>query len=136
MRKKPLLESERRRYIRLQPKEPISVRFKVIEESKRRKIAIANQAKMKSVSAGGMFLEIPLLKPKMLVGLLRGTHILSLQIDIPNVSHPIKALARVIWVEGEKGAGSDRYGVGVSFLGITEDDRDKIMNYVVDRYAD
>ena len=133
MRKKPYLESERRRYIRLRPKKPISVRFKVIEESKGRKVAVADRAKTRSVSAGGMFLEIPLLEPKMLEGLLRGTHLLSLQIDIPNASHPIKALARVIWVEGEKGVDADRYGVGVSFLAVTDDDREKIMNYVIDR---
>ncbi len=135
MRKKPDLESERRRYIRLRPKEPISVRFKVIEESRKRKVAAADRAKTRSVSAGGMFLEIPLLEPKMLEGLLRGTHILSLEIDIPNAPHSIKALARVIWVEGEKGVKSDRYGVGLSFLGIREDDRDKIMNYVIDTYS-
>ena len=79
-----------------------------------------------------MFLEIPPLKPKMLDGLLRGTHVLSLQIDIPNVSRPIKVLARVIWVEGKRRVDSNRYGVGVSFIGISEDDREKIMNYVID----
>lgn len=133
MRKKPYFESERRRYVRLEPEEPISVRFKVIEESRRRKVATGtDRAKTKSVGGGGMFLEIPPLKPKMLDGLLRGTHVLSLQIDIPNVSRPIKVLARVIWVEGKRRVDSNRYGVGVSFIGISEDDREKIMNYVID----
>ena len=135
MRKKPYLESERRRYIRLEPKEPVSVRFKVVEESRGSKVAATDQAKTRSMSAGGMFLEIPLLKPEMLEGLLKGTHLLFLEIDIPDAPHPIKALARVIWVEGEKGKKSDRYGVGVSFLSIKEDDRDKIMNYVIDTYS-
>ena len=135
MEKKPYSKSERRRYIRLEPKEPISVRFKVVEESRSRKAAAADQAKTRSVSAGGMFLEIPLLKPEMLDGLLRGTHLLSLQIDIPDASHPIKALARVVWVETEKEVKSDKYGVGVSFLGIREEDRDKIVNYVIDSYS-
>lgn len=135
MGKKPYSESERRRYIRLEPKQPVSVRFKVVEESRSRKVAAADQAKTRSVSAGGMFLEIPFLKPEMLAGLLKGTHLLSLQIDIPDASHPIKALARVVWVEAEKEVKSDKYGVGVSFLGIREEDRDKIMNYVIDSYS-
>lgn len=75
-----------------------------------------------------MFLEIPPLKPKLLEGLLRGTHDLFPEIDIPTVSQPIEALARVVWVEGNI---QDGYGVGISFLSINEEDRDKLISYII-----
>ena len=128
MKKGKLIHSERRRYVRLQPKEAISVRFKVITRAEEEKALLNCLAKIKNASGGGMFLEIPPLKPKLLEGLLRGTHGLFLEIDIPTVSQPIEALARVVWVEGNI---QDGYGVGVSFLSLNEEDRDKLISYII-----
>ncbi len=129
MKKEKLIRSERRSYIRFQLKEAVSVRFKVVIRAEGDKAIVSHQVKTKNVSGGGMFLETPLLKPKLLEGLLQGTHELLLEIDTPAVSRPIKALAKVVWVEGKN---SDGYGVGVSFLSINEEDRDKLMNYLIE----
>lgn len=128
MKKGKLTNSERRRYIRLQPKEAISVRFKVISREEGEKAAGSHRAKTKNVSGGGMFLQTPILKPMILEGVLRGTHNLFLEIDVPTVPYPIKALAKAVWVEGKDG---DGYGIGVSFLSINEEDRDKLTNYII-----
>ena len=129
MKKGKLAHSERRRHVRLPIKEAISVCFKVVTRAEGEKAIVSHQVKTKNVSGGGMFLEIPLLKPKLLEGLLQGTHELTLEIDIPIVSHPVKALAKVVWVEGRN---SLRYGVGVSFLSINEEDRDKLIMYLIE----
>ena len=128
MNRGKLTRSERRKYVRLQPKEAISVRFKVVTQTEGEKTASSHRAKTKDVSGGGMFLEISLLKPTLLEGVLRGTHNLFLEIDVPTLSHPLKALAKVVWVEGKA---SDKYGVGVSFLSINEEDRDNLMEYII-----
>jgi len=128
VKKGKLTSSEKRRYVRLQPKEAISVHFKIVTQAEGEKVT-SHQAKTKNVSGGGMFLEIPLLQSKLLEGILLGTHNLLLNIDIPAVSHPVKALAKVVWVEGKN---SSRYGVGVSFLSINEEDRNKLVNYIIE----
>ncbi|NOX97615.1 MAG: PilZ domain-containing protein [Nitrospirae bacterium] len=121
--------SEKRKYVRLQPKEAISVHFKIVTKSEGEKVPIHHRAKTKNVSGGGMFLEIPLLEPKLLEGVLRGTHNLFLEINIPTSSYLVKALAKVVWIEGKT---SKQYGVGVSFLSINEEDRDKLMEYIIE----
>jgi c-di-GMP-binding flagellar brake protein YcgR len=86
------------------------------------------------VSGGGLFLELPYIEPATVEELLKGEKQLSLEIKIPNSAEPIKALAKVAWMEGRKEGDRYLYGAGVSFIRIDENDRDEIINYIIDLY--
>lgn len=133
IKKKKEIVSERRRYVRISPPEPIQVKYNLVEDHGEGGTE-TNKASSQSVSGGGLFLELPYLEPREVEGLLRGEKKLSLQIYIPNLSQPIKALGQVMWMEGKKEGERYFYGAGVSFIRIDEDDRDEIINYIIDLY--
>ena len=125
--------SERRRYVRISPSEPIQVKYNLVKDQGEGDTA-TNKASSQSVSGGGLFLELPYLEPGEVEGLLKGEKKLSLQIHIPNLAQPIKALGQVMWMEGKKEGERYFYCAGVSFVRIDEDDRDEIINYIIDLY--
>ena len=131
--KKKEIASERRRYVRISPSEPIQVKYNLVKDHGEGE-AETNKASSRSVSGGGLFLEMPYLEPREVEELLKGEKKLSLQIHIPNLSKPIKALGQVMWLEGKKEGERYFYGAGVSFVRIDEDDRDEIINYIIDLY--
>ena len=133
MEKKKEIVSERRRYVRISPSEPIQVQYKLVKDREEGEMEI-NKASSRSVSGGGLFLELPYLEPGEVEELLRGEKKLSLQIHIPTLSKPVKALGQVMWLEGKKEGERYFYGAGVSFVRIDEDDRDEIINYIIDLY--
>jgi len=122
--------AERRKYVRFTPEEPIPVKFTVIDQQGVE--AGEGDAESSNVSGGGMFLEIPPLDPTVMEQLILGQKFLSLEIDVPELEKPIRAIARVIWVE--KASQGEGYGVGVEFVKITEGDRQRVMDIMIDRY--
>ena len=94
---------------------------------------LTDSASTRNVSGGGMFLEIPRLDPDVLEQLLLGEKHLALEIDSPELAGPVRALARVIWVER---SGGDTYGVGVSFVKIDEADRSSVTDFMIDKYLE
>ena len=127
--KKSKIISEKRRYVRISPREPMHVKYRFVEDSKEPDTSLGD-ALSSSVSGGGLFLELPYLEPGAVEELLKGRKKLALKIELPNLDKPIKALAQVIWMEGKK----EGYGVGVSFIRIDENDRNEIINYIIDFY--
>lgn len=125
--------SEKRRYVRISPLEPLKVRYSLVEEHGEPEPA-SHKTFSRSVSGGGLFMELPYLEPQTVEELLAGKKKLSLQIDIPNNERSIKALGQVMWLEGKKEKEKYFYGAGVSFIRIDEDDRDEIINYIIDLY--
>ena len=63
-------------------------------------------------------------------GLLMGEIVLGVNILLPSVDVPIKALTRVAWVEAfEKG--SDKCGMGLRFKEISKENQDEILKYII-----
>lgn len=125
--------SERRRYVRISPPSPIHVKYRFVEGYSEPSHSPEGTLSC-SVSGGGLFLELPYMESEAVEELLRGDKKLSLEIDIPNRAESIKALGKVVWMEGKKEGNRHFYGAGVSFVRIDEDDRDEIINYIIDLY--
>jgi c-di-GMP-binding flagellar brake protein YcgR len=53
---------------------------------------------------------------------------LVVEITLPNVMKPIKAISKVAWIR--KVPSSDQYELGNQFLEITKEDRANIINFV------
>jgi len=129
--KKKEVGPERRRYVRLSPPKPIQVKYRFVDDDSDPGVS-SESSLSRSVGGGGLFLELPDLEPGTIEKLLKGEKKLSLAIDVPNVPKPIKALAKVIWMEGRQEGERHFYGVGVSFIRIDEDDRHEILNYIIE----
>ncbi len=125
--------SERRRYVRISPPSSIRVRYRFVEGDSEPNRS-PEDTLSNSVSGGGLFLELSSMEPRAVEELLRGEKKLSLEIILPNLAEPIKALGKVVWMEGKKEGDRHFYGAGVSFIRIDEDDRDEIINYIIDLY--
>ena len=123
--------SERRRYVRIAPPKPIQVKYHFVDDDSDCG-ASSESTLSRSVGGGGLFLELPDLEADAIEKLLKGEKKLSLAIVIPTMPKPIKALAKVIWLEGRKEGERHFYGAGVSFTRIDEDDRNEILNYIID----
>ena len=63
-------------------------------------------------------------------GLLMGEILLGINLLLPNVDVPLKALARISWVEAfEKG--SDKCGMGLRFKEISKEHQDEVLKYII-----
>lgn len=63
-------------------------------------------------------------------GLLMGEILIGVNLLLPNVDVPIKALTRVSWVEAfEKG--SEKCGMGLRFREIAKEHQDEILRYII-----
>ena len=125
--------AERRRYVRFTPSAPIPVKFEIMDAGADDVTGTGDSAATKNVSGGGMFLEIPRLDPDVLEQLLLGEKLLALEIESDDLPKPVRAVARVIWVEK---TGRDTYGVGVSFVKIDETDRSSVTDFMIDKYLE
>ncbi len=91
------------------------------------------QGTTSDLSAGGMLLQARLPDRNWLGDLLSQKRFMGMQIKLPNLPGPIRALCRVVWlspVEDE----DDTYDMGVEFYSITETDRDAVTDFIIRSY--
>lgn len=121
MEESPYTGPERRKYQRLE--ETLPVAFKVIDG----KTPVPYHGITKNIGAGGIFLKIPLLieKDSMLIG-----DKLELEINLPTVHEPVRAVGEIRWVEPKKPKQAYKFAVGIKFAEISDQERDKIKNFV------
>ncbi len=55
---------------------------------------------------------------------------LVLELYIPTLAEPIKAVSKVAWTEKANGGGDYQYQVGSEFMEITQRDQERIMKYL------
>lgn len=105
---------ERREFLRINDDLPIKY-------SKALKKEPFDVAMRENISGGGIKL---ILEEDLSVGT-----ILALRIDIPDEEelHTIFATGQVVWSRKED---EEKYGVGIQFINIEEEDREKILEYV------
>ena len=63
---------EKRKYIRITPSGSIALKFKVVPDKKSEITFKKGRSYVKNISSGGMFIEMPYLKSKVLGDLLSG----------------------------------------------------------------
>jgi c-di-GMP-binding flagellar brake protein YcgR len=122
-------EPERREFVRVKVEVPVRYMFlcKTIRDPEMERIY---EGTTSNIGAGGILLvgQIPKLEyiPEMLL-----QHIvLGLNIFLPQLQEPIKALARVSWVETIDEQ-TRKGGMGLRFRDIPLADRDKIFRFVI-----
>jgi len=132
MKKKNVI-SEKRRNVRIFLNTPIQVKYHFIRDYDDQSES-PGDALSSNISGGGLFLELPHLETKTQEELLKGEKKLFLEILLPNTTEPIKALGKVAWMEEKEERGKALHGAGVTFISIDEDDREKIINYIIGLY--
>ena len=55
---------------------------------------------------------------------------LTVELDIPNLTQPIKAVSKVAWIQKANGEDDFQYHVGNQFMEITKKDQDLIVKYL------
>ncbi|NQS99912.1 MAG: PilZ domain-containing protein [Candidatus Omnitrophica bacterium] len=109
--------SERRKYARLEA--CVQVGYEVIGKPG------AVEVSSKNISEGGLCLIAS-------SQLLANTP-LQLEIKIPDLNAPIRALGRVIWQRPTAGKSENEIETGIEFTGISDFDRFNIKRYIKDR---
>lgn len=109
--------AEKRKFIRLQS--PIGIAYKLIRKHKRQR---SNTSFIKDISGGGFSFA-----PK---EDLRNGDLLDVEIQIPQLSKPVRAVAEVVWFARRARAGQDTPEAGVYFRDIKPADLCKILEYI------
>lgn len=127
---------ERRHFKRLDVSLP--VRFLFIDAKESKELSETRSGHTIDISGGGLLLEVDRLNKEWKKGLASGMIRVGLEFGVPTSSEPIRVLAKVIWLTKRKGPkkGRKKYLLGLNFIDITERDRDKILEYVVDSYLE
>ncbi|MBI3312035.1 MAG: PilZ domain-containing protein [Candidatus Omnitrophica bacterium] len=104
---------ERRRYLRLNFREPI--RFRDVFKPHAYSGALA-----RDLSAGGLRMSAQEFLPK--------DSKLVVVLDLPGVREPVRTISRVAWMQKERT--SDRYDCGLEFVGISREDQEIIAGHI------
>ncbi|MGE3164218.1 MAG: PilZ domain-containing protein [Planctomycetota bacterium] len=122
------LQPERKQFVRLANDIPIRYKFlaKMIDLGPEQ----IHEGVTSSLSGGGclMFGRIPSLNwiPALLMGKIR----VGVNLLLPSLDQPIKALCRVAWVEAFE-EGSDRVSLGLAFDDLPKESQDEIMKHII-----
>ena len=108
---------ERRRYERITYHAPC--RYEVGSGKRISKLLESGTSFVKNISLGGLLIEM--------MKQIDIDSLIDLEVVIPTAKEPIRAQARVVWVNRVE-ENEDRYDVGMSFTSISLDDKDKISS--------
>jgi len=119
---------ERREFVRI----PIalSVRYKFLtREEARENLDVVHAGTCQNIGTGGLLLKAKLPQTSWLNLLLTRAMYIGVNIQLPNQSQAVKALCRVAWSSAvEEG---NHLALGLSFQEITQEDRDRITQYII-----
>lgn len=125
--------TERRHFKRLVVKLP--VRLLLIDAKESRELPGTLLPHTVDISGGGLLFEISNLTEEWIRGLTSGMIRVGLELDLPTYAEPVRVLAKVAWLK-KKETDPKRYLLGLNFIDITEEDRDKVLRYVVNAYLE
>jgi c-di-GMP-binding flagellar brake protein YcgR len=114
---------ERRKYLRLDASVPI--KYAVIAKDKQTISHPAEQnTNSKNIGGGGLMIEVPLLVDEFLMT----KNLLKVEMNLPDEQQPLHAIAKIICVERDDS--EDVYYLRLSFVEISEEDRERIIKFV------
>lgn len=122
-------EQERREFVRVKLEVPVRYKF-LAKERIEPELDHVYEGTTWNISGGGLLLagRIPVFT--WLPDLLLSKILIGVNILLPGTDTPIKALARVAWIETID-EGTKRCGIGLKFREITTADRDQIFQFVI-----
>ncbi|MFH0877008.1 MAG: PilZ domain-containing protein [Candidatus Omnitrophota bacterium] len=122
---------ERRRDPRLGIFESLPIKFRIKKSGWLFSLVSKKTGAVQNMSVGGMFLELPFLKDKNAVRIMKGQAQLILEIKASRTRKPIRIKARVLRLEKGGATHKPMYVAGLSFEDIKEKDREEILHQLV-----
>jgi len=117
---------ERRKYIRLDASVPI--KYAITTKGKHDLTHPAGEnAQSQNIGGGGLKIEVPLLVDEFLMT----KHLLKVEVGLPDGEPEIHAMAKMVCIE--KNESESNYHLRLSFVEISEKDKERIINFVKKR---
>ena len=121
-------EIEKREFVRIQT--DIPVRYKFLSRSVPLEAEGIFEGTTANLSGSGLLLVGKIPGMSWIPGLLMGEILIGVNLLLPSLGTPIKALTRVGWVEAfEKG--TDKCALGLRFKEISKENEDEILKYII-----
>lgn len=121
-------ESERRDFVRIHT--DIPVRYKFLSRSIPLDSEGVFEGTTSNLSGSGLLLVGKIPGMSWIPGLLMGEILIGVNILLPLLDVPVKALCRVAWIEAFS-KGSEKCAMGLRFQEIAKESQDEILKYVI-----
>jgi c-di-GMP-binding flagellar brake protein YcgR len=121
-------ESEKREFVRIGTDVP--VRYKFLSRTVPIDSEGVYEGTTSNISGSGLLLIGKLPGLSWIPGLLMEEILLGINILLPSLEMPIKALARVAWVEALQ-KGNEKCALGLRYKEISKESQDEILRYVI-----
>ncbi|TET37131.1 MAG: hypothetical protein E3J72_06755 [Planctomycetota bacterium] len=121
-------ETEKREFVRI--KVDIPVRYRFLSRELDLGDDKVRGGVTRNISGSGLLLLGQLPKPDWITPLLMQHIVVGVNILIPKLINPVKALTRVAWIEAIP-EGADKCAMGLKFREITKEGQDEIFRYVI-----
>ena len=108
----------------------IPVRYKFLSKTVQVTDADAHEGITSNLSGMGLVMLTKLPPSDLLAPLLTHEVLLGVNIFLPSVESPIKALATVSWIECVEES-TEKCAVGLKFVDARKEDQDRILRYVI-----
>ncbi len=120
--------SEKREFVRVQTDIPI--RYKFLSKSVPVDSEGIFEGSTSNLSQSGLLMLGKIPSISWIPGLLTEDILIGINLILPSLDLPIKALTRVAWVESFP-KGSERCSLGLRFKEITKEHQDEILKYII-----
>jgi len=121
-------ETEKREFVRIHT--DIPVRYKFLSRSIPLESEGIFEGTTANLSGSGLLLVGRIPGMSWIPGLLMGEILIGVNILLPLMDAPIKALARVAWIEAFQ-KGTDKCAMGLRFKEISKENQDEILKYII-----
>ena len=121
-------ESERKEFVRIGTDVP--VRYKFLSKTVPIDTDGIYEGTTCNISGSGLLLSGKIPGFSWIPGLLMEEIVLGVNVLLPSLNMPVKALAKVAWVEAIQ-KGSDKCSMGLRYKEISKESQDEILKYVI-----
>lgn len=121
-------ETEKREFVRIHT--DIPVRYKFLSKAIPLESEGIFEGTTSNLSGSGLLLVGKIPGMSWIPGLLMGEILVGVNILVPSLDAPIKALTRIAWMEAFA-KGSDKCAMGLRFKEISKENQDEIMRYII-----
>ena len=124
---------ENRDYLRVKAGVPVRYRF-LSETTSHETIGLEMHGETQDLSGGGILLHGSIPDENWIPDLLMERITVGVSVFLPDSREPVKALARVAWLDTEEGGdhvASTTVTMGLKFVEITRDGQDRLFQYIL-----